>query len=148
VALREQILNDIKEAMKNKQAERLSALRMLQSAVKNKEIELRPNTITDSDIFDVIKKMVKQRKESIEQFQAAGRTDLAEKESAEADMLSLYLPAQMSEQQIQAIVESVIKDLNASSQKDMGAVMKEAIARCKGSADNKIVSQIIKTKLQ
>jgi uncharacterized protein YqeY len=148
VALKEQIMNDIKEAMKAKQPERLSALRMLQSAVKNKEIELRPGVITDSDIFDVVKKMVKQRKESIEQFTAAGRTDLAEKESAEADMLSHYLPAQLNESQITTIVEDVIKELNASSQKEMGAVMKEAIARCKGAADNKIVSQIIKSKLQ
>ena len=148
MALKEQIMNDIKEAMKAKQPERLSALRMLQSAVKNKEIELRPGVITDSDIFDVVKKMVKQRKESIEQFTAAGRTDLAEKESAEADMLSHYLPAQLNESQITTIVEDVIKELNASSQKEMGAVMKEAIARCKGAADNKIVSQIIKSKLQ
>jgi uncharacterized protein YqeY len=148
VALKEQIMNDIKEAMKAKQPERLSALRMLQSAVKNKEIELRPGVITDSDIFDVVKKMVKQRKESIEQYTAAGRTDLAEKESAEADMLSHYLPTQLNESQITVIVEDVIKELKASSQKEMGAVMKEAIARCKGAADNKIVSQIIKSKLQ
>lgn len=96
MSLKEQILADIKEAMKNKEADRLSAIRFLQSAVKNKEIELRPKTIEDQDILGVIKKLAKQRKESIEQYENAGRTDLADKEKFELSVLETYLPEQLS----------------------------------------------------
>lgn len=148
MSLKEQILDDLKTAMKNKEADKLSAIRFLQSAIKNREIELRPNTITDQDILAVIKKSVKQRHDSIEQYEQAGRADLADKEKFELSVLEAYLPPQMSPEQVEALVGEVIAALGASSMKDMGTVMKEVQARAAGSADGKILSEIVKSKLQ
>lgn len=146
--LREQIANDMKEAMKAKAMDKLNALRLVQSAFKNREIELRPNPISEDELITVIKKLVKQRKESIEQFQMAKRQDLVDAETKELNLLEAYLPAQMGREQIEAIVAAVIQESGAKSQKDMGAVMKAVIARTSGTADNKIVSEIVKAKLQ
>lgn len=147
MGLREKVLEDIKVAMKNKEAERLSAIRMLQAAIKNREIELRPNAITEEEVVAVIKKLTKQRKDSITEFEKAGRTDLVDKEKAELKVLEAYLPAQMSQDQVAAVVEKVIADLGANSQKQMGQVMKEVIARTSGQADNRMVSELVKAKL-
>ena len=145
--IREKILADMKAAMMAKEAIKLSAIRMLQAAVKNREIELRPNTITNDDVLGVVKKLVKQRKESIEQYQAANRQDLVDQEAAELKVLEAYLPAQMSREEIEKIVVEVISATGAKTVKDMGPVMKEVIARTAGAADNKIVSEVIKSKL-
>ncbi|XGC81055.1 GatB/YqeY domain-containing protein [Bdellovibrio bacteriovorus] len=145
--IREKISADIKAAMIAKESAKLGALRMLQAAIKNREIEVRPNAITGDDVMGVIKKLVKQRKESIEQFQQAGRQDLVDQETAELKVLEVYLPAQMSREQIEALVTEVIAALGAKTVKDMGPVMKEVIAKSGGSADNKIVSEVIKSKL-
>jgi len=96
----------------------------------------------------VIKKMVKQRKESIEQFQNAGRQDLADKEASELKILEAYMPAQMGREQIEALVVATIAEVKATSIKDMGAVMKAVTVKTQGAADNKIVSEVIKAKLQ
>lgn len=145
--IRDQIMADVKSAMIAKETLKLGALRMLQSAIKNREIELRPNEITPDDVMGVLKKLVKQRKESIEQFQAAGRQDLVDQETAELKVLEVYLPAQMGREQIEKIVVEVIAALGAKTVKDMGPVMKEVIARSGGAADNKVVSEVIKSKL-
>lgn len=147
MALREQISADMKEAMKAKDAARLSAIRMVQSAFKNREIELRPNAMPEEEYMGVIKKLVKQRKESIEQFQQAGRQDLVDQEAAELKLLEAYLPAQLSREEIEKIVTAVVAEMGATTVKDMGKVMKEAQARAGGQADNKIMSEIIKSKL-
>ncbi len=147
MGLREQILDDIKNAMKNKEAEKLSAIRMLQSAIKYREIELRPNAITDQDILGVVKKLTKQRKDSIEEFQKAGRTDLVDKEKFELSVLETYMPAQMGADQVAAIVESVIKEQGATTMKQMGGVVKEVMARTAGQADGKMISDLVKAKL-
>ncbi len=147
MALREQISADLKEAMKAKDAAKLSAIRMVQSAFKNREIELRPNAMPEEEYMGVIKKLVKQRKESIEQFQQAGRQDLVDQESAELKLLEAYLPAQLSREEIEKIVTAVVAETGATTVKDMGKVMKEAQARAGGQADNKIMSEIIKSKL-
>ena len=133
--------------MKAKDAPKLSALRMVQSAFKNREIELRPGTMPEDEYLGVIKKLVKQRKESIEQFQQAGRKDLVDNETAELNLLETYLPAQLSRAQIEQIVNDVVATLGATSVKQMGQVMKEAQAKAGGQADNKIMSEIIKSKL-
>jgi uncharacterized protein YqeY len=148
VSIQKQILDDVKAAMKARETEKLSTLRMLQSAIKNKEIEVRPNEVSDQDVTSVIKKMVKQRKEAAEQYSNAGRTELAEKENAESKILEAYLPEQMSEEQVAKIVEEVIAATGASYMKDMGAVMKEVQAKTAGTADGKLISQIVKAKLQ
>lgn len=145
--IREQLMADVKTAMKEKNQVKLGALRFLQAAIKNREIDLRPNPITPDEVLGVIKKLVKQRKESIEQYQAGNRQDLVDQESAELKVLEAYLPAQMSRDQIEKIVTEVIAALGAKSVKDMGPVMKEVIARSAGTADNKTVSEVIKSKL-
>ncbi len=145
--IREKIMSDMKTAMRDKDQVRLEAIRFLQAAIKNREIEVRPNAITGDDVLAVIKKMVKQRKESIEQYQVANRQDLVDKENAELKVIEGYLPAQMSKEQIEAIVAQVITETKASSIKDMGAVMKAVIAKTAGAADNKLVSEAIKSKL-
>jgi uncharacterized protein YqeY len=146
--LRAQLMNDMKTAMKEKDAVKLETIRFLQSAVKNREIELRPNPISDEEVVSVVKKMIKQRKESIEQFQAAGRQDLVDKETNELKYLEVYLPAQMDKAQIEALVAKVITEIGASGVKDMGKVMKEVLARSAGKADGKVVSEAVKAKLQ
>lgn len=145
--IREQIMNDMKAAMREKDQVRLDAIRGLQSAIKNREIDSRPNPLTEDDVLAVIKKLVKQRKESIEQFQSAGRQDLVEKESTELKVLETYLPAQMSREQIEKIVAEVVAETGAKTIKDMGTVMKAVTAKTAGAADNKLVSELIKAKL-
>jgi len=145
--LREKILADIKAAMIAKDSVKLNTLRFLQSAIKNKEIDSRPNPLTADDVMAVLKKLVKQRKESIEQFQAAGRTDLAEQEQAELKVMEVYLPAQMTKEQIEQVVIEVIAATGAKTIKEMGVVMKEVQARTAGTADGKTISEVIKAKL-
>lgn len=148
MGLKEQILDDIKTAMKAKEADRLSAIRMLQAAVKNREIELRPATITEPEVAGVIRKLVKQRKDSITEYEKANRQDLADKEKFELGVLEAYLPAQMSNEQVVALVDEVIKATGANSMKQMGTVVKEVIAKSGGQADGKMVSDLVKSKLQ
>ncbi len=145
--IREKILSDMKQAMRDKDSVKLEAIRFLQAAIKYREIEIRPNAITSDDILGVVKKMVKQRKESIDQYKAANRQDLVDKEAVELKIIEEYLPAQMSRDQIEAVVVEVIAETKAASIKDMGTVMKAVVAKTAGAADNKIVSEIIKSKL-
>ena len=148
MGLKEKILDDMKTAMKSQEAARLGAIRLLQSAVKNREIELRPNAIDDQEIIGVIKKLVKQRKDSIDQFAQAGRTDLVDKEKFELQVLEEYLPKQMAADQVSKIVEEVIKALGATSVKQMGAVIKEVQDKTSGAADNRTISEVVKARLQ
>lgn len=145
--IRDRIMNDIKVAMKEKNQVRLGALRFLQAAIKNREIDMRPNPITHDEVIGVIKRLVKQRKESIEQYQAGHRQDLVDQETAELHVLEELLPAQMGKEQLEQIVKDVIVALNAKTPKDMGGVMKEVLARTQGNADNKLVSELVKKSL-
>ncbi len=147
MSLKEQINTDIKTSMKARDTETVSALRMVTSAIKNKEIEARPNDLTDEDVISVLKKLSKQRKDSIEQFQKAGRDDLVLQEQKELQVLEKYLPEPMTEAQITEIVAAVITEMGATSMKDMGKVMGAVNGKTQGSADNKLVSQIVKAKL-
>lgn len=147
MSLQQKVLDDIKNAMKSKEAERLSAIRFLQSAIKYREIELRPNPINDQEIMGVIRKLVKQRKDSIAEFEKAGRQELVDKEKFELSVLEAYLPQQMSADQVAKIVEEVIKAQGATTMKQMGGVVKEVMARTAGQADGKTVSDLVKSKL-
>ncbi len=148
MSLREKVLEDIKDAMKTKQADRLSAIRMLQAAIKNREIELRPNAINEQEVLGVVRKLAKQRKDSITEFEKANRQDLADKEKFELTVLEAYLPAQMSSEQVAKLVDEVIQATGATSIKQMGAVVKEVMAKAEGSADGKTISDLVKSKLQ
>lgn len=145
--IREKIMADMKTAMRDKDQVKLDSIRFLQAAIKNKEIELRPNAITADDVLTVIKKSVKQRKESIEQYQQANRQDLVDKEMAELKIIESYMPAQLGKEQIEALVAAAITELGAKTVKDMGPVMKAVMAKSGGAADNKLVSELIRAKL-
>jgi uncharacterized protein YqeY len=147
MGMKETILSDMKTAMKNQEATKLSSLRMLQAAIKNKEIELRPNAITDQEVMAVIKKIANQHKDSIEQFTNANRLDLVENEKVQLAILEAYLPSQMSKADVEKLITQVIAETKASSIKDMGTVVKATIAKAAGAADGKLVSELVKAKL-
>ena len=122
---------------------RLSTLRMLKSAVEYAKIEKKQEALPDADVVAVIKKQVKQRQDSIESFDKGGRADLADKEKAELAILKSYLPAELAETELTAIVTAVIAELGAQTKADMGKVMKAVQAKVAGRADNRLVSQIV-----
>jgi hypothetical protein len=143
----ERIEQDLKAAMKNKDAERLSTLRMVKTAVKNREID-KMAALTDEEAIKLLQSLVKQRRDSIEQYQKAGRTELAEKEAAEIKVIEEYLPAALDEAAITKIVEETIQETGASSAKEMGSVMKAVMAKLAGqTVDGKVVNQIVRAKL-
>lgn len=146
MSLQEQLVNDMKEAMKARDEAKVSTIRMLRAAIKNKEIEKGGTScrLSDKEIIDVISTAIKQRKDSIEQFTKGGRLDLAEKEKKEAGILQGYLPPQMSEDEIKAEVKKAIAETGAASQKDMGKVMKILMPRVAGKADGAVVNRLVK----
>ena len=144
--LREQLNEDIKAAMKAREQDRLGALRLMLSAVKQREVDERI-TLDDAQVLAVIEKMVKQRKESITQFEQGGRADLAAKEKAEIEQLQAYLPAQLSDAEVDALIREAIASTGAASIKDMGKVMGAVKARAAGRADMGAVSARIKAAL-
>ena len=148
MSLQEQILSDIKTAMKERNMDKVKALRLVQSAFKNRGIELRPQPMPEEEFLVVLRKLVKQRKESIEQFAAANRQDLVDAEAMELSLLETYLPAQLSREAIEKLVADAITETGAKTVKEMGLVMKAAQAKASGQADNKLLSEIIKSKLQ
>lgn len=147
MSLRSKILEDIKIAMKSRDSEKLETLRYVNAQIKNKEIDVRPKELTEEDVISVFKKLLKQRKEAAEQYSQAGREDLREKEVKEAAIIEAYLPEMISEEDLKKIVENVIQETGASSMKDMGAVMKEVLAKVAGQADGKMVSDLVKSSL-
>ena len=145
--LTDKIAADMKEAMRAKDAARLSTLRMLKSAVDYYKIEKKQEQLTDADVTVVIKKQIKQRQDSIEGFEKGGRADLVEKEKAELTVLKSYLPEELSPAQLEEIVKAVIAEVGAKTKADMGKVMKAVQTKAAGRADNKLVSQIVSANL-
>lgn len=146
MGLREQIDSDIKDAMKSGAKDKVSALRMLSAALKNKQIEKRA-PLTDGEVSDTVRSLIKQRKDSIEQFGKGGRQDLVDKEAAEVAILEVYLPQQMAREEVEKIVREVISQTGAQGAKDMGKVMKALVPVLAGRADNKLVSELVKGSL-
>lgn len=146
--LEDKIMSDFKEAMKTKDQARTSTLSFLRSDMKYAAIDKKKDKLDDADVIAVIKKLIKQRQDSIEQFSKGGRQDLVEKEKKELDILKVYLPAEMSREELQALVNQVVEETQAFSQKDMGKVMKEVIARTGGRCDSKTASELVRNRLQ
>ena len=146
MTLREKINEDMKTAMKARETERLGAIRLLQAALKQKEVDERI-VLTDDMILNIIEKMLKQRKDSIEQFTTGNRLDLVAKEEFEVGVLSAYMPQQMSEADVAAIVDAVIAETGATSAKDMGKVMNTLRPKVAGRADMGKLSAIVKARL-
>ena len=147
MSLEQQIDKDYIQAMKNRDSGRSSALSFLRSQIKYARIELKTEHVPDQDVIAVVKKQIKQRQDSIDQFKQGGRTDLVEKEEKELAILKGYLPAEMPADEIKSIIKETIKATGASSIKDMGRVMKEAGVKLAGRADNKQVSELVKSEL-
>ncbi|MDA3840451.1 MAG: GatB/YqeY domain-containing protein [Patescibacteria group bacterium] len=148
--LLDQIKIDLKEAMKAKEELRLSVLRMMISVIRNKEISLRKGedvVLSDEQILEVLSSEVKKRKDSIESYKVGNREDLVEIEKNEIDIIAKYLPAQMSEEELEKIVEDVMKTKSENSTVAFGAIMGEVMARVKGKADGTAVSAMVKKKL-
>lgn len=147
--LKEQIQNDLKDAMRAKDEQKLSIVRMLKSAIQYYEIQKggAGYTASDEDVIDVVGKEIKKRKESIALYEQGGRPELAEKEKKEIEVLQTYLPEQLSEDEIKKIVEEAINQTGASEMKDMGKVMSTLMPKIKGKADNSIVSTLVREKL-
>ncbi|MBU3727010.1 MAG: GatB/YqeY domain-containing protein [Burkholderiaceae bacterium] len=146
MTLKEQITEDMKSAMRAKEAERLGTIRLLLAAIKQREVDERI-TVDDAGIIAIIEKLIKQRKDSIEQFQKAGRTDLVDQESKELAILQAYMPAQLSAAEVQSAIQKVIADLGASGPQDMGKVIGALKAQLAGKADMGMVSGLVKAAL-
>ena len=146
MSLKERIAEDMKAALRARQSERLSAIRLLQAAIKQKEIDERV-TLDDADVLTIVEKLIKQRKDSIEQFDKAGRTELADRERAELELLSGYRPQALSEAEVAAAIDAAIEETNASGVQMMGKVMAALKPRLAGRADMTQVSAEVKKRL-
>lgn len=146
---KQELQRQLKESMLAKDVLKTSVLRLVLSAINYYEIQKggAGYEATDEDVLSVIQKEVKQRKDSIEQFKAGGRQDLADKEASELDMLQKYLPEQMSEENIRAIVKQTINEVGVTSMQDMGKAMGALMPKLKGKADGGLISHIVKEEL-
>jgi uncharacterized protein YqeY len=146
MALKETLDADLKTAMREKDAPRLSVIRMLKSAIKYREIEVM-KPLDDAGVLAVIASEIKRRRDSVEQYRAGNRADLADKEEAEIHVLQTYLPAQLGEDELRAKVDEAIAKTGAKGPKDMGAVMKALLPEVQGRAEGKAVSDMVKARL-
>ncbi len=151
MSIQQQISNDLKQAMRNKETEMVSVLRMLISAIKNKEIAVRKGedvSLTNEQVIQILRSEIKKRKDSITAYKQGDRHDLADKEEKEIKIIEKYLPEQMSDGEIEKVVREIIEmHGNASVQKDFGKIMGQVMARVKGKADGGRVSEVVKKVL-
>jgi uncharacterized protein len=147
MALRERLDADLKAAMLAKDAPRLSALRMIKSTVRNKEIDLK-KTLDDAEMISVLSTIKKQWEETLAQAKAGGREDVATSQQAELSVLQSYMPAALSDQELDVLITQAVATVGAAGPKDMGKVMKALTDQTKGRADGKVVSERVKAKLE
>ena len=146
MGLEDQIRNDMKEALKSGQKERLSTIRTALSQIKDERIKKRED-LNEEDVITVLMRAVKSRKDSIDMFSKAGRQDLVDKETAEMEIIQTYLPEQMSEDDVKKIIAEIVESSGATDIKDIGKIMGPAMAKLKGKADGKLVQQIARSLL-
>lgn len=144
--LRDKIDADTKDALKSGAKDKLSTLRMLNAAIKNKQIDKR-RPLTEEEVIETVRSLIKQRKDSIEQFAKGGRQDLVDKETAEVAVLETYLPQQLAREELEVMVRDAISQTGAQGARDMGKVMKALIPMVGGRADGKLVSELVKNAL-
>jgi uncharacterized protein YqeY len=142
MSLNERLNEDMKQAMRSQEKFKLSVIRMVRASIKNIEIDQK-KTLDDNEVLDVLSREIKQRKDSLQEFEKAGRDDLAENLKAEIAILIKYLPQQLSEEEVKVIVQQTIQEVGASSKADMGKVMGALMPKVKGLADGKIVNQFV-----
>ena len=146
MSLADQIVQDLKEAMLAKDELRISCLRMIKTSIKNKQVE-KGRELKDEEVQAVISSLVRKGKEAAQEFSKGGREDLAKKEEQELKIFYKYLPEQLSEQEIESVLRDIISEVNATSPKDMGRVMKAAMSKLAGKAEGKVVSDIARRLL-
>jgi uncharacterized protein YqeY len=146
MSLEERLTDEMKQAMKSSDKLRLSTIRMIRAAVKNKEIELRKK-LDDEEIQRVIQGMMRKGEESVEQFQSGGRADLVEKEKKEIEILKSFLPQPIGQEEILRIIDQSIEETQASSLKDLGKVMKSVMPKLGGKVDGRLINQLVKERL-
>ncbi len=146
MGLKEQILDDFKTAMKAREKEKISTLKMLKAAILNKEID-KGEDLKEDEIKALLAKEARQRKDSIEQFEAGGRDEMAAKESRELELINSYLPEKMGSEELEALVDEVIEETAAGTMADMGKVMSEIMPKVRGRADGSDVQQLVQEKL-
>ena len=146
MGLREKIDADTKEALKSGAKDKVSTLRMLNAALKNKQIDKR-RPLNEEEVIETVRSLIKQRKDSIEMFAKGGRQDLVDKETAEVAVLETYLPQQLAREELEAMVRDAISQTGAQGARDMGKVMKALIPMVGGRADGKLVSELVKNAL-
>lgn len=149
MSLKEKIQSDLKAAMKAGETEKRDVLRMLDSSIKNAEIEKgkREEGLSDEEVIELVSRAIKQRKDSISQYKQGGREDLADKENQEVEYLSGYLPEQLSEDDLRSIISDVISETGADSASDMGRVMGAVMGKVKGQADGNLVKKLVEEML-
>ena len=145
--LEDQLQKDYIQAMKDRDAVKSSTVNFLRAQLKNVRIEKRSEALEDKDVIAVIKKQIKQRQDSIEQYEKGGRNDLADKETAEMAILKTYLPEELSGEVLQQLVDQAVAETGAQSMKDMGNVIKAVAAKAQGKADNRVISELVKKAL-
>ena len=148
MSLKDQIQKEVVQAVKSRDKARTGVLRFLQSAVKNKEIELRPNSIKEEEVRAVIQKQIKQVRESLEYYQSADQKDKVEEEEYKLSVLQTFLPKPLSEKELEAYIEKAVSELQPQSMKDMGRMMQWVMAQTKGAVEGKILSEKVKNRLQ
>jgi hypothetical protein len=146
MGLQDKIEADTKDALKSGAKDKVSTLRMLNAALKNKQIDKR-RPLTEDEVVETVRSLIKQRRDSVEQFAKGGRQDLVDKETAEIAVLEAYLPAQLSREELDAMVRDAVAQTGAQGAKDMGKVMKALIPMVGGRADGKLVSELVKHAL-
>lgn len=146
MSIKEQIESDFKEALKEQDKERMSTLRMIKSAIQEKEKE-EGGELSDEDVISILSKEVKSRKDSIEQYEEGGRGELAEKEAREVQMIEQYLPEPLSEDELEDLVDEVIEEVGASDMSDMGKVMGKIMPEVRGRADGDTVNEKVRERL-
>jgi len=148
MTLYERLENDMKTALKEGNATRLSVIRMLISDIKMSCINKKIDTAPEADIMQILRKQIKQRKDSIEQFTSGNRKDLADKELGELKILETYMPQQLGEAELEALVKTVMTEVGATTRADMGKVMKVVMEKSKGACDGKMVNQLVMKHLK
>lgn len=148
MTLLEQLNQDMKTAMKAREKERLSVIRMVKASLQNEAIKLGKDTLSEEEELTVLTREFKQRKDSLHEFKEAGRDDLVEKLDFEIEVLKAYMPAQLSEAELEDIIQSTIQEVQAASKKDMGKVMSAVMPKVKGKADGSLINKIVQKHLQ
>ncbi|ASS91966.1 MAG: GatB/YqeY domain-containing protein [Bacillaceae bacterium] len=147
MGLLERLNQDMKQAMKNKEKDRLSVIRMVKASLQNEAIKLGKSELTEEEELTVLSRELKQRKDSLQEFENAGRSDLVEKVKAEIAVITEYMPEQLSEEELIQIIKTTISEVNATSKSDMGKVMGAVMPKVKGKADGSLVNKLVQDLL-